>query len=124
MKPITSAIAEHILKDAFDGSSLPNECEKGVVDEKRVWWVQAETVLGFLNEAAKDPSRTDFEEAALKEWEFIKEYVWDRRGGSEWYAEVDKNGKPDTTKAIVEPWKCPYHNGRMCLEVISRAAGE
>jgi len=124
MKPITSAIAEHILKDAFDGSSLPNECEKGVVDEKRVWWVQAETVLGFLNEAAKDPSRTDFEEAALKEWEFIKEYVWDRRGGSEWYAEVDKNGKPDTSKAIVEQWKCPYHNGRMCLEVISRAAGE
>ncbi len=122
--PITSAISDHILKDAFDGNSLPNECEKGVVDESRVWWVQAEAVLGFLNAARKDPSRTDFVEAANKQWNFIKEYVWDKRGGSEWYGIVDKNGVPNTKVPIVEPWKCPYHNGRMCLEVMRLAAGE
>ena len=122
--PITSAISDHILKDAFDGNSLPNECEKGVVDESRVWWVQAEAVLGFLNAARKDPSRTDFVDAANKQWNFIKEYVWDKRGGSEWYGIVDKNGVPNTKVPIVEPWKCPYHNGRMCLEVMSLAAGE
>ncbi len=122
--PITSAISDHILKDAFDGNSLPNECEKGVVDESRVWWVQAEAVLGFLNAARKDPSRTDFVDAANKQWNFIKEYVWDKRGGSEWYGIVDKNGVPNTKVPIVEPWKCPYHNGRMCLEVMRLAAGE
>ena len=53
----------------------------------------------------------------------IKEYVWDKRGGSEWFSQVDKNGTPDPKKPIVEPWKCPYHNGRMCLEVMKRAAG-
>ena len=23
-------------------------------------------------------------------------------------------------KPIVEPWKCPYHNGRMCMELMRR----
>ena len=25
---------------------------------------------------------------------------------------------PVPGKPIVEPWKCPYHNGRMCLRMI------
>ena len=28
--------------------------------------------------------------------------------------------KPFDEKPIVEPWKCPYHNGRMCLEILRR----
>ena len=30
--------------------------------------------------------------------------------------EVDADGKPSSRKPILEPWKCPYHNGRMCME--------
>ncbi len=123
MYPITKDLLSNLYKVAFDGNSLACECDKGVVCEDRVWWVQAEAVLGFINGALADPSKTEYMEAAAKEWEFIKEYVWDKRGGSEWYAVVDKTGKPDPTKAIVEEWKCPYHNGRMCMEVIKRAAG-
>ena len=26
-------------------------------------------------------------------------------------------------KGMVHAWKCPYHNGRMCLEMIQRLAG-
>ena len=26
-----------------------------------------------------------------------------------------------TKKPIVEEWKCPYHNGRMCLRMIENA---
>jgi mannobiose 2-epimerase len=89
-----------------------------------VWWVQAETVLGFLNASLMDPTRPEFMKAAFAEWEFIKDYVIDKRKGSrEWYALVDKDGKPDANAAIVEPWKCPYHNGRMCIEVIKKNAG-
>ncbi|MDE7184162.1 MAG: AGE family epimerase/isomerase, partial [Lachnospiraceae bacterium] len=49
MSPITQDLTDQIYKVAFDGMSLANECEKGVVNEWRIWWVQAETVVGFLN---------------------------------------------------------------------------
>lgn len=49
MSPITQDLTNQIYKVAFDGASLANECEKGVVNEWRIWWVQAETVVGFLN---------------------------------------------------------------------------
>ena len=44
----------------------------------------------------------------------------DKRPGSEWFWCLDENGVPATRQPIVEPWKCPYHNGRMCLELIRR----
>ena len=44
----------------------------------------------------------------------------DKRPGSEWFWDVNKDGASVSGKPIVEPWKCPYHNGRMCLEVIRR----
>lgn len=33
---------------------------------------------------------------------------------------LNADGTPDQSKPVVEPWKCPYHNGRMCLELIRR----
>ena len=32
--------------------------------------------------------------------------------GSEWFWDLDENKQPSDKKPIVEPWKCPYHNGR------------
>ena len=120
MTPITKDLTAEIYKVAFDGHSLANECEKGVVNVHRIWWVQAETVIGFLNGWQKDPSRTEYLDAAKSEWQFIKDHVMDKRQGSEWFWEVDQSGKPYEGRPIVEPWKCPYHNGRMCFEVIRR----
>lgn len=121
MTPITKDLTAQIYQVAFDGHSLHNECERGVVNTSRIWWVQAETVLGFLNGYQKDPSHKEYLEAARSEWQYIKDHVMDKRSGSEWYWEVDINGEPTSKKPIVEPWKCPYHNGRMCFEVIKRA---
>lgn len=120
LEPITRDLTAQIYRVAFDGHSLANECEKGVVNEHRIWWVQAETVIGFLNGYEKTPEHTEYLDAALAEWEFIKEHVVDKRAGSEWFWEVDKEGKPYPDRPIVEQWKCPYHNGRMCIEVIKR----
>lgn len=120
MLPIILDLTGQVYKIAFDGRSLANECEKGVVDENRIWWVQAETVVGFLNGYQLAPQQKEYLEAARAEWAFIKEFVIDKRPGSEWFWDVNKEGKAVSGEPIVEPWKCPYHNGRMCLEVIRR----
>jgi len=117
---ITAALTKQVFETAFDGHSLSNECENGVVDTNRIWWVQAEGVVGFLNAYEKDRSHTEYLAAAAAVWNYIGRYMVDSRDGGEWYWRLDQNGVPDQDKPIVEPWKCPYHNGRMCMEVIRR----
>lgn len=123
MTPITKDLTERIYRVAFNGSSLANECEKGVVNDWRIWWVQAETVVGFINGYEKT-GKEEYLGAAENVWHFIKENLIDTRdgytNGREWYWRVKPDGTPDDTQPIVEPWKCPYHNGRMCFEVIRR----
>ncbi len=119
--PITQDLSSRIYDVAFDGRSLAYECENGVVNEKRVWWVQAETVIGFLNAFEKSgESEKKYLEAAESCLNFIFEYMVDKRSGSEWFSEVTKQGDPVAGLPIVEPWKCPYHNGRMCIELLRR----
>lgn len=120
LAPMTSDLADNILNTAFDGHSLPMECEDGTVNEKRIWWVQAETVNGFMNEYQKDGSKKAYKDAVLAEWEYIKANVLYKEKAGEWYSELYEDGRPDEKMPAVSPWKCPYHNGRMCLEVIRR----
>ena len=119
VEAIDSALAEAVRENAYRNHSLANECERGVVDETRVWWVQAEAVLGFVNQWEKtgDPACRD---AAADILGFIQEKLVDKRPGSEWFWCLDAQGRPVPGKPIVEPWKCPYHNGRMCMELIRR----
>lgn len=117
--PITKAITANIYNRAYTDHSLVNEAENGVVDTTRIWWVQAEAVVGFLNGYQKSPDMERYLAAAKDIWGYIRDYIIDKRSGSEWYWAVDENKKP-LEKPIVEPWKCPYHNGRMCFEVIRR----
>ena len=119
LAPITAEIAEAIYEKAYVNHSLMNEAEKGVDDTTRVWWIQAETVVGFINAWQKKPGEKKFLQAAEDVWEYIRKYLVDPREGSEWFWCVKADGTP-IHKPIVEPWKCPYHNGRMCMEVIRR----
>ena len=121
---ISKALTAEIYRTAFDGHSLSNECDRGKTDTNRVWWVQAETVVGFVNGYQKAPEHPEYLQAAESTWRFICQYVIDHRQGSEWYWLVQEDGTPVQDRPIVEPWKCPYHNGRMCMEIIKRAKAE
>ncbi len=116
---ITKEITANIYDRAYVDSSLLNESLDGINDTTRIWWVQAEAVVGFLNGYEKCPGEPQYLEAANAVWDYIKTCLIDPRSGSEWYWAVDQNRVP-IKKPIVEPWKCPYHNGRMCFEVIRR----
>lgn len=124
MAVYTNALSEHVYDAAFDGSSLNNECCDGVVDRTKVWWVQAESVVGFLNEYHKNPDEKKYLNAVESLWSYIKNYVIDPREGSEWFANLDANGNLDSDNGMVSMWKCPYHNGRMCFEVIRRLGND
>ncbi|WP_312371494.1 AGE family epimerase/isomerase [Lachnoclostridium sp.] len=120
LNPITKDLTNQVYQIAYQDHSLLNECEKGKVNTSRIWWVQAEAVVGFLNGYENDRNETRYFEAAKDIFQFILENVHDKRTGSEWFWEVDKDGNPYSKKPIVEPWKCPYHNGRMCFEILRR----
>jgi len=116
--PMTDAMVVQLTQEAYDGRSLPQECDRGKVNEWRVWWVQAETVLGYLNAYLKHPEVPEYLADAYATWTFIRDCIVDSRPGGEWYSQVIPSGIPDPKKPIAEPWKGPYHNGRMCLEVM------
>lgn len=117
---MTAQIAEKVLQTAYDGGALNNQSCRGVVDKTRIWWVQAESVVGFFNAYQKSGNRK-YLDVSMHIWDYIKNDIIDKRENSEWFWSVDYSGHP-SDQPIVEPWKCPYHNGRMCMEVIKRNA--
>ena len=120
MRAITKELESCVYERAYWKHSLANEAENGVTDTTRVWWVQAEAVTGFLNAWQKAPEHGEYRKAAGQIWEYIKKYLVDVRPQSEWFWCVHEDGSPVEGRPVVEPWKCPYHNGRMCIEVIRR----
>ncbi len=115
----TQKLADEVYKHAYSNYSLNNECFKGQVDTTRVWWVQAEAMVGFYN-CYEKTQNINYMLVVENIWNYIKKYIIDKRPGSEWFWDVNETGQPKSQKPIVEPWKCPYHNGRMCMELIRR----
>ncbi|MCR4604435.1 MAG: AGE family epimerase/isomerase, partial [Eubacterium sp.] len=118
-RPMLMDITEEIREKALVDDWLLPECEKGVNLKKRIWWVQCEAVLGFYN-AYQKCGNSLYLEISEKIWRQIGTFFIDERIGSEWYNELFEDGTPDESMPIVSEWKCPYHNGRMCLELIER----
>ena len=116
-------MADHTYHTAFTDHGFANESERGVVNQKRIWWVQAEALMGFLN-AWEKTGEARYHDAVLSQWAYIRDVLADKRPGSEWFWYVNEDGTPGSDQPIVEPWKCPYHNGRMCMEVLRRGFEE
>ena len=87
-------------------------------DADRHWWVQAETVVGYFN-LWHHFDRQEGLENALMCWDFIKANLIDCDNG-EWFWSLKADGTVNRTDDKAGFWKCPYHNGRMCLEIIER----
>lgn len=121
MNAITKQIVKKVYEAAFDSSmnALDYEREGNRINKERIWWVQAEAVVGFYNAYQKNPDHEEYKETAENIWEYIKQYFIDPRCG-EWFWRVYDDGSADKEPMLADPWKCPYHNGRMCMEMIHR----
>jgi mannobiose 2-epimerase len=91
-------------------------------ETEREWWTMAEGVVGCVNayEISHDQKYLD---AAFGFWDFIKKFQIDKRYG-EWFYRVDEHAQPILSYDKVGQRKCPYHNSRMCLEIMRRVKGE
>ena len=90
------------------------------VDADRHWWVQAEAAVGYFN-LWEHFGALEGLENSLHCWEFIKNELVDRQNG-EWFWSVRADGSINRNEDKAGFWKCPYHNGRMCLEIIERTS--
>lgn len=99
-----------------DGSLRYEKLLDGTYDDSRQWWVQAETVVGnlWLWKYHSDPLGA---ERALAAWGYIRDHLVDNQAGEWWWA-VLPDGSLDLSQPKAGFWKCPYHNTRMCLQVL------
>lgn len=121
MLPVIKNLADGAYKNGLDtlGCAMNNECERGTVNEKKVWWVQAEAVTGFYNAYQNQPEKSEYLRTSEKIWDYIQEYVVDKKTG-EWIENISPDNTVKQGQALAHAWKCPYHNGRMCIEMIQR----
>ncbi len=103
-----------------DGSLLyEKDLATGHTATDRSWWANVETIVGYLN-AYELSGNEKFLDYSINCWNYTRDHMVDNEDGG-WYPTVSEKGvvgKGDKGGF----WICPYHNGRMCLEVIERVA--
>ena len=120
VEPIVQLVAVASEKGLRPDGSMIHEAnlDTGRVDDDLHWWVQAENVVGWYNiyQYFGDEDALD---KALRGWAYIKAQLIDYENG-EWYWSRHADGTLNTVDDKAGFWKCPYHNSRMCLEIIER----
>jgi len=102
-----------------DGSMIHEaNLDTGHVDDDLHWWVQAENVVGWYNIYQYFGDEEALEKA-VRCWTYIKTQLIDWENG-EWFWSRHPDGSLNTTDDKAGFWKCPYHNSRMCIEIIER----
>jgi len=119
VKPISLDIARVTLAEGVDpdGGVINEGGPHGYTNTDKDWWPQAEAAVGFLNayQLSGDPA---YFRASRHSWEFIQAKFVDRVHG-DWIESVERDGTPRITPKV-SLWKCPYHSGRSCFELVER----
>ena len=119
LAPKLEKVAQNVISKGFAGEGkdgLYYECKNGVDNKTRSWWVMSEAIVALVHRynLYKDDKSMIMAENL---WEYVKKYYISPYG--EWYTHVkDDGGILKGSGELCGAWKCPYHNGRMCLELI------
>ena len=120
VEPIVRMVAEASEKGLRPDGSMIHEAnlDTGHVDDDLHWWVQAENVVGWFNIYQYFGDSAALEHAQ-RCWHYIKTQLIDYEHG-EWHWSRHPDGSLNLVDDKAGFWKCPYHNSRMCLEIIER----
>ena len=135
-KPLILKMADAVLRVGVDkdgGLFLESTRFGSHVRTNKHWWLQAETLVGFMNAFQLSGDQKYWDTVKLS-WDFIDRHVIDHKGG-EWFTKVNRLGQPYLIEPEddpspyyrndwkIDPWKCPYHNGRAMMELDKRISG-
>ena len=127
LREAVNVLNDPINENMVNGISrtLAQAAEDGILRESE-WWCFAEAVVGYFDQwqllLDEDPQEASINyELAQASYEFIQNRLLDREHG-EWFWSVLPDGTPDLTRDKAGFWKCPYHNSRMCFEIMERCA--
>ncbi|MEP6746401.1 MAG: AGE family epimerase/isomerase [Bacteroidota bacterium] len=104
--------------DTDGGLWYEYEPEENHLIKEKHWWPQAEAMVGFFN-AWQVSGQEMYLQSSLNSWEFTKKHIRDRQFG-EWVWGIHADYSIMQGQDKIGIWKCPYHNGRACIEIIKR----
>ncbi len=86
------------------------------------WWEQCETIIGFMNIYLRFGGE-EHKLIAQRCWEATQQYFIDHEHG-EWWEYPNLQSSIFNSPSGIQSdkagfWKCPYHNSRLCLQLIS-----
>lgn len=116
-KQLSLKIAEATLPGIDEDGGLWYEKEKDIFIKEKHWWPQAEAMVGFMN-VYQNFGNENYLQQSYKSWQFIKQYIKSPQGEWLWGINEDHTVMQGQDKAGI--WKCPYHNGRACMEISER----
>jgi cellobiose epimerase len=130
---VSVIMVDHIERVAVDkdgGLFLESTRFGSHVKTNKHWWQQAETLVGFMN-AFELTGNIKYWNTVKMTWNFIDTYLIDHERG-EWFTKLNRLGVPYLVEPAddpspyyrndwkIDPWKCPYHNGRAMMELVKR----
>jgi cellobiose epimerase len=133
MRTIAVKMVDNIERVAVDkdgGLFLESTRFGSHVKTNKHWWQQAETLVGFMN-AFELTGDIKYWNTVKLSWNFIDTYLIDHQRG-EWFTKLNRLGVPCLVEPAddpspyyrndwkIDPWKCPYHNGRSMMEMMKR----
>lgn len=120
LRPLIASLAQAADEGLCPDGSMIYErwTDSGETDRQRQWWVQCENIIGHTNlyQYYNDREALDI---VFSCWQYVKDHLIDRQNG-EWHWAIDDRGNINLDDDKAGFWKCPYHNTRMCLEILER----
>lgn len=112
-------IAEATIEgiDTDGGLWYEYDPENNELIEEKHWWPQAELMIGYFT-AWQISGEQEYLDIVFKNWDFTKNHIIDKENGEWFWGILSDYSKMKKDKAGF--WKCPYHNGRACIELINR----
>ena len=107
-------MAEAVEKAIQPDGSVLNIIRTG--NENRSWWPQTEAIVGYFD-AWEISGEEKFLDYAINCWNYTRDHFIDRTNGG-WFSRANADGEASGDK--VTPSVCPYHNGRMSMEIMER----